>query len=94
SDPGINRFSDSEFVRPEHVRVVDEEDGTGLCTSAVITGVETNGAETFLHADVSVPAGDLTWVSRQPGMLDVLIGDEKKLRVDTADLLIIAEAGV
>ena len=94
SNPGINRFSDSEFVRPEHIRVVDEEDGTGLCTSAVITGVETNGAETFLHADVSVPAGDLTWVSRQPGMLDVVIGDEKKLRVDNADLLIIAEAGV
>ena len=87
SDPGVNRYSGTEFVRPEHIHVADSGDGWGLATQGLIAGLETNGAESFVHARVSVPAGDIDWVARHPGMLDFRPGEPCWLCADRADLL-------
>ena len=91
SDPGVNAYDNGEYVRPEHLRLVRTE-SAGLCVAGKITGVETNGAETFVHADVSVPIGNQSWVARQRGMLDVLVGQEAWLWADAADVLNLNQA--
>jgi glycerol transport system ATP-binding protein len=80
SDPGINRISANEVVRPEHISLDPRE---GLSFAASISGVETNGAETYLHAVI----GQNNWVVKLKGMKDVHTGDQVTFYVKSADVL-------
>jgi glycerol transport system ATP-binding protein len=84
SDPGINRLGRSGAVRPEHVLL---EPGEGLSFAATISGVETNGAETYLHASVVLDSEVCEWVVKLRGMKDLRPGDEATLHVRAMDVL-------
>lgn len=96
SDPGINRLDVNEAVRPEHISLAPVG---GLSLAATITGVETNGAETYLHADVVLPDVDpenemCQWVVKLRGMKDVYAGDSTTLYIRNEDVLRFAGDGV
>lgn len=85
SDPGVNLLRSNQAVRPEHVHL---EPGEGVELESTITGVETNGAETYVHADVT-PEGEITreWVIKLRGMRQISPGEKKRLFVNQEDLL-------
>ena len=88
SDPGINLLSSNEAVRPEHVSLGP---GDGLSISAMISGVETNGAETYIHAIVTRSNEQFEWVVKLRGMKDVRPGDPVTFCVRPEDVLIFDE---
>jgi glycerol transport system ATP-binding protein len=66
SDPGVNAWTDgpvTRAVRPEHLRVGRAGPGD-VAFDALLTGVETNGAETYLHCRLF----ERDWVVRLTGM--------------------------
>ncbi len=80
SDPGVNHLGEDRYVRPEHVALGGNHD---LEFEAEIRAVETNGSETYLHADV---LGE-EWVVKLHGMFDVAAGDRARLSVRSEDVL-------
>ena len=87
SDPGINRLGASQAVRPEHVSL---EPVDGLSFIAMVSGVETNGAETYLHADVDLVDEEQTsaWVVKLKGMKDVHPGEQLTFYLRQEDVLV------
>ncbi len=85
SDPGINLLAANKAVRPEHISLENQE---GLSFAVTIRGVETNGAETYLHADV-ITDDEVTreWVVKLRGMQEIESGVETTLFVHHRDLL-------
>ena len=95
SDPGINRISATEAVRPEHISLEpNARPEDGLSFAATISGVETNGAETYLHADVTTAKEQCEWVVKLKGMKDVHQGDQLTFHVGRKDVLKFAGDGV
>ncbi|HIG39774.1 MAG: ABC transporter ATP-binding protein [bacterium] len=88
SDPGINPLSDNSAVRPEHVSL-DPLDG--LTFTATISGVETNGAETYLHAEVDIADKSHAWVVKLKGMRNVQSGEQVSFYISEADVLTFKE---
>lgn len=86
ADPGVNRISETEFVRPEHISLTGVV-SDGKTFASTITGIETNGHETYLHADVSVPGDTAEWVVKLPGMQQLMVGDRCELSIRTDDVL-------
>ena len=88
SDPGVCVISQGKFVRPEHISL---EPCDGMTFTARVSGIETNGAETYLHADVMA---DKTreWVVKLPGMHTVRVGEECLLHVRDGDVLHLGDA--
>jgi glycerol transport system ATP-binding protein len=86
SDPSINRLGASQAIRPEHV-LLEAVDGRSF--TARITGVETNGAETYLHADVELGDEEQTcpWVVKLKGMKDVHPGEQLTFHLREQDVL-------
>lgn len=85
SDPGVNQISATEFVRPEHISI---EPLDGLNLAAEIRAFETNGAETYIHADVMGidETGPMEWVIKLHGMHQVPPGP-RQLFVRSEDVL-------
>ena len=96
SDPGINRISATEAVRPEHISLepIKEQPQDGLSFAATISGVETNGAETYLHANVATANEACEWVVKLKGMKDVQPGDKPTFHVRPEDVLTFEGDGV
>ncbi len=72
SEPGANRLPDAgnlRVVRPEHLSL-EREAADDHAFAATVLSRETNGAETYLHCDVS---GE-HWVARLVGLEDVAEG--------------------
>ena len=84
SDPGINPLGDEAAVRPEHVSL-DPVDG--LTFTATISGVETNGAETYLRAEVDMVDKSRAWVVKLKGMRNVHPGERVSFYIREADVL-------
>ncbi len=83
SNPGVNILLDTgEALRPEHLSV-DRRAPDDLCFDGRLEGLETSGAETWLHCRV----GGRDWVARLPGMLPMPLGDRIKLYAAATDLL-------
>ena len=80
SDPGINLIDATRGVRPEHVSL---DPVAGQSFPGVIRGVETNGADTFLHASV---AGQ-DWVIKRPGMLHLAVDQTATFHVRDQDVI-------
>ena len=83
SDPGINRLSETQFVRPEHVHLSADSNGH----SSTLRAVETNGAQSYLHADVALDHGTEEWVVKLPGIVAHQAGEKVSLAVDHRDVL-------
>ncbi|MEM1403373.1 MAG: ABC transporter ATP-binding protein [Pseudomonadota bacterium] len=83
SDPGINRLSDTQYVRPEHVHLSADSNGH----SSTLRAVETNGAQSYLHADVTLTHGTEEWVVKLPGIVTHQAGEHVLLAVDHRDVL-------
>lgn len=84
SDPHVNRVpSDTGVVavRPEHVSLEVVDDAVTYQLNVIAT--ETNGSESFVHGSC---AGN-TWVVRQPGIVDLAVGDRVCVYVRQHDLL-------
>ena len=82
SNPGVNRIDTGAALRPEHL-FLNRRTPDNLCFEGRLDGVETSGAETWLHCRVQ----DRHWVARLPGMLHPPAGTSVKLYASTADLL-------
>ena len=82
SEPCANRIDERTLVRPEHLRLSPQGDAD-LRFAAEVHGVETNGAETFLHCRVNGRA----WVTRLPGMPQVEEEDKVSLYASAIDIL-------
>ena len=54
---------------------------------ATITAIETNGAESYVHADVDTPEGGAQWVIKTPGMVNYHKGQAVRLSVQAGDIL-------
>ena len=78
-------LTDHQAVRPEHISL---EALDGLKVEASVSGVETNGAETYLHADVSVNGADTReWVVKLQGMEAIVPGDQRTLYIRPEDVM-------
>ena len=84
SDPGINRLGERDAVRPEHISLEPKD---GLSLAATISGVETNGAETYLYAEVVLEKVAFEWVVKLRGMKDVHEGQQLTLYIRQEDVL-------
>ncbi len=72
SDPGLNCWranGRTHYLRPEHVRWGDADDGD-VRFSGTVTACELNGGETYLHCDVE----GLPWVAKRDGLHPVADG--------------------
>ncbi|GAB5415780.1 MAG: hypothetical protein Cons2KO_33830 [Congregibacter sp.] len=88
SDPAVNCVSPTSYVRPDHVKVLDNGEASSF--SAHLRAVETNGAESYLHADVDLPDGIQEWVIKTSGIVNAEIDAPIHLGVDSRDLLSVA----
>ena len=81
SEPQVNRVAEGEYVRPEHLKA-DAGDVRRRFDVKVL-GVETNGTETFLHAEFCEQA----WVARLAGLHNFAVGDVVALHAEEADII-------
>ena len=82
SEPRANRIDGQTLVRPEHLRLSPHGEGD-VVFQAEVRGVETSGAETFLHCCVR----GQDWVARLPGMPRVEDGGKVRLYAAPTDIL-------
>ena len=82
SEPRANRIDGQTLVRPEHLRLSPKGEGDQEFL-AEVRGLETNGAETFLHCRVQ----GRDWVARLPGMPQVEDGGRLRLYAAATDIL-------
>ena len=82
SNPGVNLLDTGEALRPEHLSVSPRGAGD-LCFEGELEGLETSGAETWLHCRV----GARDWVARLPGMFHRPLGTPVRLYAHRTDLI-------
>ncbi len=82
SNPGVNVLESGAALRPEHL-FVERRHPDDLCFNGELEGLETSGAETWLHCRVQ----KRHWVARLPGMLHLPLGSAVRLYANAADLL-------
>ena len=87
SEPRANRIDERTLVRPEHLRLSPQGENDFML-QAEVRGVETNGAETFLHCRVH----GKDWVARLPGTPQIADSGRVCLYVATTDILRFKEA--
>ena len=82
SNPAVNLLDTGEALRPEHLSVNPRGAGD-LCFEGKLEGLETSGAETWLHCRV----GAREWVARLPGMFHRPLGAQVRLYAHRNDLI-------
>ncbi|MDP6375791.1 MAG: ABC transporter ATP-binding protein [Pseudomonadales bacterium] len=85
SDPGVNVWSEEQSlraVRPEHLTLDSERIGD-IRFEVVLTGLETNGSETFVHCSYQ----DNEWVARLGGMRHFEMDSTLALAAASGDVL-------
>lgn len=85
SDPAVNRLSSSTYVRPEHVELVQNE--TKATHTGILRAIETNGADSYLHAEVDVDGDLQEWVIKSPGIVALALNTAVEFCVDARDVL-------
>ncbi len=92
SDPVLNQIAPNLYVRPEHVGLEEDlgNDAAALNFVASVEAVETNGAESYIHADVETELGVAPWVAKVQGMRHVTAGQSVRLQVSSNDVLQLA----
>ena len=88
SDPAVNGIDEEGWlVRPEHLSLVAPEQDSA-CFTVTVDSYETNGSQTYLHAQYTDGSGPLrSWIAKLAGMHTFQAGEQVRLHARTQDLL-------